>query len=139
VRREPFERAALHIEHANLENTLKRRLEYDPGLIGRHAEVLPRARRSDLLPNIVPASVTLTVNVAVSGEPSRRTFANPKSRTSTTPAGVTFTFAGFKSRWTMPRSCAASSADATDPTMCNTSSTGSGPCGEEPSTNSITR
>ena len=31
------------------------------------------------------------------------TFARPKSRTLTTPSGVILMFAGFKSRWTMPR------------------------------------
>ena len=39
-------------------------------------------------------------------------FARPKSRTFTTPSGVILIFAGFRSRWTMPFSCAASSASA---------------------------
>src|SRR5262249_12732462 len=34
-------------------------------------------------------------------------FASPKSSTLTAPSGATFTFAGFRSRWTMPRSRAA--------------------------------
>jgi hypothetical protein len=34
--------------------------------------------------------------------------AKPKSRSFTTPAGVSLMFAGFKSRWMMPFSCAAS-------------------------------
>ena len=37
-------------------------------------------------------------------------FANPKSSTFTVPSARTFTFAGFRSRWMMPRSCASSSA-----------------------------
>ena len=36
-------------------------------------------------------------------------FARPKSRTFTVPSGRTLMFAGFKSRWMMPCSCAASS------------------------------
>ena len=39
-------------------------------------------------------------------------FASPKSSTFTVPSSRTLTFAGFKSRWMMPCSCAASSASA---------------------------
>ena len=39
-------------------------------------------------------------------------FARPKSSTFTTPSGVTLMFAGLRSRWTMPFSCAASRASA---------------------------
>ena len=39
-------------------------------------------------------------------------FASPKSSTFTTPSGRILMFAGFRSRWTMPCSCAASSASA---------------------------
>ena len=39
-------------------------------------------------------------------------FANPKSRTFTVPSLRTLMFAGFRSRWMMPCSCAASSASA---------------------------
>ena len=38
--------------------------------------------------------------------------ARPKSRTFTVPSGRTLMFAGFKSRWMIPCSCAASSASA---------------------------
>ena len=38
--------------------------------------------------------------------------ASPKSSTFTVPSPRTLTFAGFKSRWTIPSSCAASSASA---------------------------
>ena len=41
-----------------------------------------------------------------------RIFAMPKSSTLTTPPGVILMLAGFRSRWTMPLSCAASSASA---------------------------
>ena len=40
-------------------------------------------------------------------------FARPKSNTLTLPCGVTLTLAGFRSRWMIPCSCAASSASAT--------------------------
>ena len=39
-------------------------------------------------------------------------FARPKSSTFTVPPSRTLMFAGLRSRWTMPRSCAASSASA---------------------------
>ena len=42
----------------------------------------------------------------------RPSFASPKSSTFTAPAGVIFMLAGLRSRWTMPLSCAASSASA---------------------------
>ncbi len=38
--------------------------------------------------------------------------ARPKSRTFSRPSRVTITFAGFRSRWTTPRSCAAARASA---------------------------
>jgi hypothetical protein len=44
-------------------------------------------------------------------------FASPKSSTLTTPSGVTLMLAGFRSRWTMPFSCAASRASAIWPAM----------------------
>ena len=49
-----------------------------------------------------------------SGLPHRRSMAlaSPKSRTLTTPLGVILMLAGLRSRWTMPLSCAASSASA---------------------------
>ena len=48
-------------------------------------------------------------------------FARPKSSTFTLPVGVTLMFDGFKSRWTMPRSCAASSASASCRAMARAS------------------
>jgi hypothetical protein len=52
--------------------------------------------------------------------------ARPKSRTLTTPDGVILMFAGLRSRWTMPRSCAASSASAIRLAIVSASATGSG-------------
>ena len=53
--------------------------------------------------------------------------ARPKSRTFTFPAGVTLMLAGLRSRWTMPFSCAASSASAIWRPRASVSSTGTGP------------
>ena len=44
--------------------------------------------------------------------PARSAFARPKSSTFTVPSARTLMLAGFRSRWTMPCSCAASSASA---------------------------
>ena len=46
------------------------------------------------------------------GTPSLASFARPKSRTLTTPSGVILMLEGFRSRWTIPAACAASSASA---------------------------
>ena len=53
-------------------------------------------------------------------------FASPKSSTFTTPSGVTLMFAGFRSRWMMPCSCAASSASAIWRAIGSASSSGIG-------------
>ena len=53
--------------------------------------------------------------------------ASPKSRTLTLPSGVTLTFAGFRSRWTMPFSWASSRASAICLAMASASSTGIAP------------
>ncbi len=69
------------------------------------------------VPRITPAQVA---GGAVSvGSPcpigaGSASFANPKSSTFTTPSRVIFTLAGFRSRWMIPFSCAASSASAMD-------------------------
>jgi hypothetical protein len=68
------------------------------------------------VPWILPSSVRTALSVgALEGSTSRplaKALANPKSNTFTRPSSVTFTFAGFKSRWTTPFSCAASNASA---------------------------
>ena len=53
--------------------------------------------------------------------------ARPKSRTLTLPSGVILMFAGFRSRWMTPFSCATSSASAICDAMRSESATGSGP------------
>ena len=54
-------------------------------------------------------------------------FARPKSSTFTVPSGRTLMFAGFRSRWMMPCSCAASSASAICFAIGSASSTGIAP------------
>jgi hypothetical protein len=56
-----------------------------------------------------------------------RALARPKSRSFTFPSGVSLTFAGFKSRWTIPCSCAASRASAICRAMASASGGRSGP------------
>ena len=53
-------------------------------------------------------------------------FARPKSSTFTVPSGRTLMFAGFRSRWMMPCSCAASSASAICFAIGSASSSGIG-------------
>ena len=71
------------------------------------------------VPRITPAAVPRAVSVGeyeIDGFETvaslSKIFARPKSSSFTRPSGVIFTFAGFRSRWTMPFSCAASSASA---------------------------
>ena len=56
-----------------------------------------------------------------------RLFARPKSSTFTVPSGRSFTFAGLRSRWTIPCSWAASSASAICRAIGMASLTGIGP------------
>jgi len=70
-------------------------------------------------------------------------FARPKSSTFTVPFDRSLMFAGFKSRWMIPCSCAASSASAICFAIGNASSIGIGPlpirsASVGPSTSSIT-
>ena len=53
--------------------------------------------------------------------------ARPKSSTFTAPSGRTLMLAGFRSRWMMPCSCAASSASAICFAIGSASSSGSAP------------
>ena len=70
------------------------------------------------VPMIVPTWVARAVSVgeviafALDAPPGSIAFANPKSSTFTVPSGRTLMFAGFRSRWMIPCSCAASSASA---------------------------
>ena len=62
-----------------------------------------------------------------SGASPSTAFARPKSSTLTTPSGRILMFAGFRSRWMMPCSCAASSASAICLAMGRASSSGDRP------------
>ena len=64
------------------------------------------------------------------GRAGSSAFASPKSSTFTVPSGRTLMFAGFRSRWMMPCSCAASSASAICCAIGSASSIGIGPCGD---------
>jgi len=66
-------------------------------------------------------------------------FAKPKSSTLTVPSALILMLAGFRSRCTIPISCAASSASAIWRAYLSAVSTGSGPFGDSPSINSMTR
>jgi hypothetical protein len=69
------------------------------------------------VPRIVPSAVSCRTSVGMlvrplmMPAPSDAVRANPKSR-SFAPDRLNITFSGFKSRWMMPRRCAASSASA---------------------------
>ena len=97
------------------------------------------------VPNETPAVVTVCEPA-----PSRCTvFAIPKSTTFTQSVPsrwrATITFSGLRSRWTMPRWCAAKSASATCLAICAARRGGGGPSraitasSVSPSTNSIAR
>ena len=95
----------------------------------------PRACSGDMyaaVPSTTPACVAAAVmvgeRVTSGAEPSTTSaFARPKSRTLTDPPGVNLTFAGFRSRWTIPFSCAASSASPICRATARASSIGIGP------------
>ena len=81
------------------------------------------------MPACVDWAVIVGEEVTSGDDPSGLSaFASPKSSTLTDPSGVRFTLAGFRSRWTMPFSCAASSASAIWRAISSASSTGTGPC-----------
>jgi hypothetical protein len=60
----------------------------------------------------VGEAVTSIAERCIDESEDEDSFAKPKSRTFTDPSGATLTFDGLRSRWVMPRSCAASSASA---------------------------
>ncbi len=96
---------------------------------------------------IVPSTVPSLVCAIVSSVPApdkSATFARPKSRILMRPLRVTITLAGFRSRWTMPFSCAAASPSASSSAIVMSASTGSPSGGiflssDAPSTSSIVR
>ena len=67
--------------------------------------------------------------VAFGSESTATSLARPKSRTFTRPSRVTMTLAGFKSRWTMPRSCAADRASASGTAISKNRERGKPPVG----------
>ena len=108
------------------------------------------------MPRITPTPVIIAGEVMVGdcdracpaeargAEAGSIAFARPKSRTFTVPSARTLILAGFRSRWMMPCSCAASSASAICFAMGNASSSGIAPRAmrcerSSPSTSSITR
>ena len=81
---------------------------------------------------MTPSRVACTLSVGDTDSPTADAsrsaiFARPKSRTLTLPSGVILMFAGFRSRCTTPRSCAASSASAICRAIDNASSSSIGP------------
>ena len=88
------------------------------------------------MPMMIPARVPSRVGCGDCDKsvyrqaPSPKAFANPKSRTLTLPSGVTLMLAGFRSRWMMPFSCAASRASAICLKRGSASSTGIRPAGD---------
>ena len=92
---------------------------------------------------VVPIVAALDARTSVDGS-SPPAVARPKSSTFTTPSGVILMLAGLRSLWTMPLSCAASSASAICRAMARLSGTGIGPSAMRwasvgPSTSSSTR
>ena len=115
---------------------------------------LPRACSGAMyaaVPRIMPASVAAITIVGecerfwgtVFPDSGETIFANPKSSTLTVPSRLILMLPGLRSRWTMPFSCAASSASAICRAMASASVTRSGPVVKRsasvgPSTNSRT-
>ena len=104
----------------------------------RLSTALPRACSGLMyaaVPSIMPTPVIIAGDVIVGDAVASMrpplagssAFANPKSSTFTVPSGRTLIFAGFRSRWMMPCSWAASSASAICFAMGSASSTGIGP------------
>ena len=87
------------------------------------------------MPRIIPACVIAGVVIVgdcdtLGDDPAAGSiaFARPKSSTFTVPSGRTLMFAGFRSRWMIPCSCAASSASAICFAIGSASSIGIAPC-----------
>ena len=117
----------------------------------RRSTGLPFACSGDMyaaVPSRTPACVAIRlivgeVKMSIDAASPSIAFAKPKSRTFTASSLVTFTFAGFRSRCTIPRSCAYSSASVICFAIRSASSIGIGPDlirspSVGPSTNSIT-
>jgi len=104
----------------------------------RRSTARPRACSGAMyaaVPMIMPIWVARAVNVGELLEswgpevPESIAFASPKSSTLTVPSSRTLMFCGFRSRWTMPCSCAASSASMIWRAMAIASARGNPPDG----------
>ncbi len=136
--------------------SISNRMQPNENTSVRASTLRPRACSGDMyaaVPRITPSCVAWYVNV---GDWLRCTsardeedaseavgLASPKSSTLTWPSGVSRTFAGFRSRWTTPFRCAASSARAIWSAMPSPSSSGSAPASmrrvrSSPGTSSMT-
>ena len=120
----------------------------------RLSTALPRACSATMyaaVPRIIPACViagdVIVGDIDMSSATDRAAgsiaFASPKSSTFTVPSVRTLMFAGFRSRWMIPCSCAASRASAICFAIGRASSIGIAPCAircerSSPSTSSIT-
>ena len=80
-----------------------------------------------MTPSRVPPTVIVGDCVDRGRVPEATALASPKSSTFTMPSGVILMLAGFRSRCTMPLSCAASSASAICRAMVRASFSGMGP------------
>ncbi len=97
---------------------------------------LPRACSGDMyaaVPRMMPACVACIDSVGdrvalrFDVDVGSSAFARPKSRTFTVPSSRTLMLAGFRSRWMIPASCAASSASAICLAIGSASASGIGP------------
>ena len=99
-------------------------------------DIFPRACSGLMyaaVPRIIPACVACIERVgefaafALEAPAGSIALARPKSNTFTAPSARSLMFAGLRSRWMMPCSCAASSASAICFAMGSASSSGIGP------------
>ena len=75
-----------------------------------HGELVVEKRLHEVIDQVLDDHAARPVAVCVGmscGGPVDANFANPKSRIFTRSSVVMKTFSGFRSRWTMPFSCAA--------------------------------
>ena len=90
--------------------TISQRTTPNAHISARLSTLSPRACSGLIypgVPRIMPSAVTPS-----GASCEARDLARPKSKTLTEPSGLSLMLAGFRSRWTMPCSCAASSAAA---------------------------
>ncbi|HET9372386.1 MAG TPA: hypothetical protein VFO19_19120 [Vicinamibacterales bacterium] len=121
----------------------------EPGAI-RRPQRLCSGDMYAAVPRITPGVVAEAVMVGEStilwksDDFGSAALANPKSSTFAVPSDLTLMLAGFRSRWTMPASCAVSRATATCLAIASAWEIGSGPraissAKSSPGTSSITR